>query len=488
MTGFHSFIIFAEMRTGSNFLESNLNAITGITCYGEAFNPHFIGTPKAETLLDMSIQTRDADPRVLLDRIRQTPDIAGFRYFHDHDPRIMETVLSDRGCAKIFLTRDPVESYVSWKIACSTGQWKLTDVTRRKGAQAYFDPPEYFERLDRMTTFRRQMLHRLQISGQTAFHLTYDDLRTVEMVNGLAAFLGAPGRLDRLNDHLKVQNPEPLSQKVSNFAEMQAALNGHAAHDVTQIPDLEPNRSAGVPGYVLPPETPLIYLPIRGSTQGRIARWLADLDCVPVDALQRGLSQKDLRHWKRTHKRHRSFTVVEHPLQRAHFAFCRHILGNGPQAYPAVRRTLINRYGMKIPSDPICSPYDRGAHRAAFVQFLMFLKSNLNGQTTIRIDPAWCSQSKMVQGFAGFAAPDLVVRSDELNVVLPDLVRRLGCMNVPKLAAADPETPFDLADIYDDKIEKLAASVYQRDYMMFGFDRWSDAQAACSDSDDVRMV
>jgi hypothetical protein len=29
-----------------------------------------------------------------------------------------------------------------------------------------------------------------------------------------------------------------------------------------------------------------------------------------------------------------------------------------------------------------------------------------------------------------------------------------------------------LGDIYDDEIEALGADVYQRDYMMFGFDRW----------------
>ena len=39
MGGFDSFVMFAEMRTGSNFLESNLNALDGVTCLGELFNP-----------------------------------------------------------------------------------------------------------------------------------------------------------------------------------------------------------------------------------------------------------------------------------------------------------------------------------------------------------------------------------------------------------------------------------------------------------------
>ena len=44
---FEYFVVLAEMRTGSNLLESNLNAIDGIECHGELFNPFFIGTASA---------------------------------------------------------------------------------------------------------------------------------------------------------------------------------------------------------------------------------------------------------------------------------------------------------------------------------------------------------------------------------------------------------------------------------------------------------
>ena len=124
MTAFTSFVVLAEMRTGSNFLETNLNGIEGISCLGEAFNPHFIGYPNQDTLLGLDKSARDADPLGLLTRIREAPGgISGFRYFHDHDPRILDAVLDDPACAKIILTRNPLDSYVSWKIAQATGQW-----------------------------------------------------------------------------------------------------------------------------------------------------------------------------------------------------------------------------------------------------------------------------------------------------------------------------------------------------------------------------
>lgn len=36
---FDYFVIFAGMRTGSNYLERNLNAAPDLRCYGELYNP-----------------------------------------------------------------------------------------------------------------------------------------------------------------------------------------------------------------------------------------------------------------------------------------------------------------------------------------------------------------------------------------------------------------------------------------------------------------
>ena len=84
MADFDSFVVFAEMRTGSNFLEANLNALDGVTCHGEAFNPHFIGYPNRDDILGVTMATRDADPDRLLAAIRAEAGLSGFRYFNDH--------------------------------------------------------------------------------------------------------------------------------------------------------------------------------------------------------------------------------------------------------------------------------------------------------------------------------------------------------------------------------------------------------------------
>lgn len=272
---FKSFVVFAEMRTGSNFLEANLNAFSGIKCHGEAFNPHFIGYPNTTQILGVDQATRDNDPTTLLRAIKYDPSVmGGFRYFHDHDPRVLDAVLDDPECGKIILTRNPVESYVSWKIAQATGQWKLTDMKARKAAQVTFVPAEFEAHLEALQAFQLLLMNRLQTSGQTAFYVAYEDLQSVEVMNGLAAYLGVPEMLEALDKNLKKQNPNPLSEKVSNYAQMEAALGRLDRFDLTRTPNFEPRRGPNVPGYVVGVRAPLLFMPIAGGQAKRcVAGW-----------------------------------------------------------------------------------------------------------------------------------------------------------------------------------------------------------------------
>ena len=76
-TPFQYFVLLAAMRTGSNFLEESLNAVPGIACMGEAFNPVFIAYPNQSALLGMTMAERDARPLELLKRIRSVPGLPG---------------------------------------------------------------------------------------------------------------------------------------------------------------------------------------------------------------------------------------------------------------------------------------------------------------------------------------------------------------------------------------------------------------------------
>ena len=232
-------------RRGENrglFLETNLNAFEGIACHGEAFNPHFIGYPNNDPILGVDLATRDKQPNALLNAVKaDTSALNGVRYFHDHDPRVFDTIVDDPRCAKIVLTRNPVESYVSWKIAQETGQWKLTDMKAHKAGQAKFDEAEFASHLDALQQFQIMLLGRLQTSGQTAFYVAYEDLQSVEVMNGLAKYLGVDEALEGLDKKLKKQNPSPISAKVSNYDEMVQTLSRMDRFDLTRTPNFEPH-------------------------------------------------------------------------------------------------------------------------------------------------------------------------------------------------------------------------------------------------------
>lgn len=470
---FDYFVLFAEMRTGSNFLESNLNSFDGFHCHGEAFNPQFIGYPNRTEILGVTQAMREASPKRLIDTIKdKTPGLGGFRFFHDHDPRVLDICLDDPRCAKIVLTRNPVDSYISWKIARATGQWKLTNLKRRRDSRVDFDSAEFETHLARLREFQTFLLNRLQTTGQTAFYLAYEDLGNVDVINGLARFLGSVERKEKLDGSLKKQNPGPLSEKVSNFDDMERALSNFDRFDLTRMPNFEPRRGPAVPGFVTGARAPLLYMPVRSGPDVEICNWLAGLDGVSSDSLPTKMNQKSLRQWKRDNKGHRSFTVLRHPVARAHAVFCRFILPRGPGTFANIRKTLRNFHKLPIPGGQPGEDYDRAAHRRAFMAFLEFLRANLAGQTGIRIDAHWGTQAAALEGMAQFSLPDMIIREDEMAHDLPALARAIGYdgADAPGIPAQDE--PFSLSEIYDDEIEVLATQAYQRDYVIFGFDRW----------------
>ncbi|THD73736.1 nodulation protein NodH [Thalassobius vesicularis] len=473
---FDYFVMFAEMRTGSNFLETNLNAYPGLFCHGEAFNPHFIGYPNRDALLGFTQSQRESDPFQLLQAVRdQQEGLHGFRYFHDHDPRILDTMLNDPRCAKIVLTRNPAESYVSWKIAQSTGQWKLTNVKRRKGGTAVYSDQEFEAHLAALQGFQLKILNALQVSGQTAFYLDYEDLQDLGVINGLANWLGIDERLDGLDESLKKQNPEPLAEKVENFGEMERALSGLDRFNLTRTPNFEPRRGAAVPGYIACAQSALLYMPVPGGPVPQVAQWMADLD--GGQDVQDGFTQKTLRQWRSDHAGFRSFTVLRHPVARAHHVFCSRILNDGPGSFPRIRKMLCHLYGLPLPQSGIPDGYDAARHREAFLAFLSFVQDNLQGQTSSRLDPNWASQSEILAGFAGIGQPDFVLREGEMPQMLPLLAAQVRRADAPTPAMAGADEPFALAEIYDEEVEAKARSAYSRDYLRFGFGDWSDQAA-----------
>lgn len=472
---FDYFVVLADMRTGSNFLEANINRFDGLTCHGEAFNGAFIGYPNRDAILDVTKAARDGAPEMLIDRIRgHRPGLGGFRYFSDHDPRALDIFLPDPRCAKIILLRNPLDSFISLQIARATGQWKLTNAKHGVREKVMFDPDAFHRYLDDRQAFQVRLLRGLQTTGQTAFYITFDDLHDLDVMNGLAAFLGCDDRIETLDQKMKRQNPVALEDKVTNPEAIVAAVADIDRFDLCRSPYFEPRRSPRVPHYTAAAVAPLLYMPLTSGPEDAVIGWLSALDggAHPVT----GFNRKSLVKWQAGAPGFRSFTVVRHPLARAHGVFCDRILRKGDGTFPEIRMALQQDFDVAIPDgDPLAGAvagYDDAAHRRAFAGFLSFLEKNLAGQTGRRIDPAWASQYALLQGMAEVGQPDMIAREDRLEDDLAILCAQIGRTTMPEVPQATDPHAARLARIVDAELHRLGRAAYDRDYTGFGFADW----------------
>lgn len=451
------------MRTGSNFLEANLNAIPGVTCHGEAFNPAFVGNANKTELLGVSIHQRDLNPETLLKAMKkQTEGLPGFRYFHDHDPRVFDLVVDDPTVAKIILTRNPLESFISWKIAKESNQWRTTSAAHIKTARPRFDIAEFRARVDELQAFQVQLLNRLQISGQTAFYIDYDDVLDLKVLNGLAAFLGVEGRLEVLDLSFKKQNPEPLRDKVSNPAEMVAGLARIDFFNIAQTPSFEPRRQGAIATYVAGSTLPLLFQPMKSAPEQALRKWLGQYGEVLTS-----LDRQALKSWRQERPGHRSFTVLRHPLARAHAAFCDYL----EKDWMAELRGHLKRIH-KFELPPKGQGFaDVAAHRAGFLKFLEVAKHLHAGRTELRTPPHLATQLAMLTGFAQLQAPDHLLREERLEEGLAFLCAEIGAEMKP-LPEVPEKHPVALAEIYGKDLESAAREAYGRDYNAFGYGNW----------------
>lgn len=458
---FRSFVIFAEMRTGSNLLEATLNRVKKVTCFGEAFNPYMMGWPDKDELLGVTRAEREADPMPLLAKVFDRPGhLSGFRYFHDHDPRVFDAIIDNHDCAKIVLTRNPLDSYVSTRLAWQTNQWKLNETENPIAASVPYEAAEFQQILAETETFQLRLMHRLQSSGQTAFWLGYEDLRDGDVLTGMLHWLGRTDieRLDPARDQVP-QNPRELADKVSNFKEMQADLARLDPFGLRKIPNFEPRRGPSVPSFVgCEAGAGILHMPVQGGPTETVQGWLGALGKTETR-----FTQSTLRQWKRARSGHRSFAVLRHPLHRAWDAFLQLLTAAKPELRDLMRKV----HRVALPPDVSLAEMDDEQTARSFADFLGFLRRSLSGQTTLPVHPNWASQSEVIAGFARFAQPDMLIREARLIDDLAFLCQQAG-INDMREDRLEIESYPDF--LQDDALIQSAKAAYLRDYIAFGFD------------------
>jgi hypothetical protein len=201
-------------------------------------------------------------------------------------------------------------------------------------------------------------------------------------------------------------------------------------------------------------------MPVQGGPQARVTAWMAGLGRVQGDFVH-----KSLRQWMRTAGGKRSFTVLRHPLARAHAAFCDRVLNGGA---PELRGALNRTFALDLPPPHKTGQMGLSDHQAAFLAFLRFAKMTLSGQTGMRVDAHMATQTAVLQGFAQFQGPDLVLREDRLADGLRFLCAETG-HDCPPLPDMPDTATFPLALVRTPDIDSAAHDAYARDFLGYGF-------------------
>ena len=221
--------ILATMRTGSNLLQSYINASKGVVCLGELFNPGFVGVNRPDVgsqkfagFSREDVQERNRSKEAFFDRVHESaqPDVLVFRMFDGHDNAILEKILKNKRCRKVVLTRDYLESYISLEIARETKQWLLKDVASRRTAKVTFDPVSYEKYARGLNAYYSYIEKSLVISKSQSLRIDYSELGSLEAINKLLEFIRPGLSLEALPEKLIRQNPAKLKDKVSNYQEM----------------------------------------------------------------------------------------------------------------------------------------------------------------------------------------------------------------------------------------------------------------------------
>lgn len=438
------FVIMGAMRTGSNLLETTLDGYEGLKGLGELFNPQFIGAPGVLTRFTYDLSARNRAPLEFLEAaIAAHPDeTPGFRLFDGHDPVIWAHVASDPECARILLTREPLESFISLEIAEATGQWLLVREEDRRLARVHFDADACIRYRDRIVAHYAKLRAMMRAAGRAWIELDYADLGACEALNRAARHIGSLETKARLTPCIVRQNPPSLIDRVSNPEAL--------------TPYLRPRR----PGPETPPppaldlmvvsrRLELIYAAAPGVGDGPVRALIADLEAAAGGAERPPVFGIKRHHLARRRRRGAFiFTFTRHPAARLLDAFARLEVDS---AFETARVAIARDYGARD-----------------FDAFLSFVADNLAGRTSAPSHPAWIPQSTLLAAHSAEAPLDFIGRVEDAAAGASTLLMRFGLGPAPEIVARFAAC-FSAPPRLTATQEARLFSIYESDYQKFSY-------------------
>jgi LPS sulfotransferase NodH len=222
-----AFLLVGMMRSGSNFLERQLNLLPDLRCHGELFNPSFIGfshqvAGKIPGYARDNPTARNNDEEAFLGAVDQACDrqVIGLRLFLDHSLQMTARLLYDPNVKKVVLSRNLLEAYVSLETARETGVWLTTEAAKAPPKPVKVD-------INKLVTFSlRQSLYYndvqtvLHQTGQSYLQVDYNEIKDLAKLNEIARFVGSAHQFKVVSEPIQKQNPGTLEERITDFQKL----------------------------------------------------------------------------------------------------------------------------------------------------------------------------------------------------------------------------------------------------------------------------
>jgi hypothetical protein len=222
-----AFLLVGMMRSGSNFLERQLNLLPDVRCHGELFNPAFVGLgheaagrPPGYAREDTG--PRNADEDAFIAKVDQACDrrVVGLRLFLDHSPQMTARLLYDPGVAKVVLSRNLLEAYISLETARDTGVWLTTEAAKAPPKPVKVDINKLVTFALRQSLYYNDVQTVLHQTGQSYLQVDYNEIKNLAKLNQIARFVGSKHEFKNVSEPIQKQNPGSLEEHILDFPKL----------------------------------------------------------------------------------------------------------------------------------------------------------------------------------------------------------------------------------------------------------------------------
>lgn len=234
-----SYCIVGMMRSGSNFLQSVLDANLHSKCYGEIFNQKILidGAPvsaKHYVNDDGVFEQHGLDQFFSKFTNHSSGNQWGFRIFRNHNVPILNALLKSKTVKIIILKRNLLEAYCSLLNAKENKQWRLTNENRRVPAlkKIKIDIEEFINYCDANIEFYKGVLEKVERYKSKVIIIDYQNLVSDdEELNRLTKFLGLGQSLKHTDASTLKQIKKPIKKLVSNYSAVFKVMEGMEGMD-----------------------------------------------------------------------------------------------------------------------------------------------------------------------------------------------------------------------------------------------------------------